>query len=73
VCKMTFDVWHFEVELLSYIRPLCRFVPAGPDGIRRKSPHLFNVLEGQVTDRISLPWSDLLCHQSYISLRNSFC
>ncbi len=36
-----FDVWHVEVGLLSYIRPLMQDdKPAGPDGIRRKSPYL---------------------------------
>ncbi|TQN50186.1 Pilin gene-inverting protein [Acidithiobacillus thiooxidans ATCC 19377] len=69
-----FDVWHIEVGLLSYIRPLMQDnKPAGPDGIRRKSPYLSHVLEGQVTTRFSLPWSDLFCHQSFISLRNAFC
>jgi hypothetical protein len=52
---------------------LCGFVPAGPDGIRRKSPHLLNVHEGQIFTRLSLPRSDLLRHQSNISLRNFFC
>ncbi len=46
VCKMIFDVWQFEVWLLPYIRPLVQVIPAGPDEIRRKSPYLFDVLEG---------------------------
>jgi hypothetical protein len=72
--QVIFDIWHVEVGLLSYIRPLMQDnKPAGPDGIRRKSPYLRHVLEGQVTARLSFPWSDLFCHQSFISLRNAFC
>ena len=40
VCKMTFDAWHSEVELQPYIRSFTQVMPADPDGIRRKSPHL---------------------------------
>ena len=39
-----FDVWHVEIGLQSYIRPLMQEdKPAGPDGIRRKRPHLYCV------------------------------
>ena len=30
VCKMITDVWHVEVGLLSYIRPLCRLSLLAP-------------------------------------------
>jgi hypothetical protein len=49
----------YEVKVLPYIRPVLQALPAGPDEIRWKMPHLYHALCGQVIVRLSLVQSEV--------------
>ena len=74
VCKMIFDVWQFGVWLLPYIRPLVQviYLLALMKSAGKVLICLTSSKDQEIT-RLSLPWSDLFYHQSFIRLRNSFC